>query len=564
MNFKNEAVKLLSDQIKDLTNDEIFEAIEVPKYTSMGDFAFPCFKLSKIFRKAPNMIAEEVSGNIDSNDIFEKIESAGAYVNFTINKGSYAKDVITKINELGDEYGNQNIGDKKKVIVEYSSVNIAKVMHVGHIRSAMIGNSLARIYKALDYDVVRINHLGDYGTQFGKMIVAYKKWGDKSVVEKNPVDELVKLYVKFHDEAKNDETLNDKAREWFLKLENQDEEAMELWDWMKEFSMIEFNRVYDLLDCEFDSFAGESFYSDKMPAILEELREKNVVKKDDGAEIVDLEEYNMPPSLITKRDGSSLYITRDIAAAVYRKETYDFYKNIYVVGAPQQLHFKQWMKIIDLMGRDFADDCVHVMFGMVSMEDGKMSTREGRVVKLEDVLLKATESIKTIIEEKNPTLENKDEVAKQVGVGAIVFQELFHNRIKDYVFSWDKMLSPEGETGPYVQYAHARACSLIRNIEVDNKNINFELLNDEVSMEVVRQLSKFEEAIMDAANKYEPSIITRYVCNLAQMFNSFYNANRIANQDANIQATRIALVKAVKITIKNALHLVTIAAPEKL
>jgi len=563
MDFKNEVVSLLASQIEDLTNEEILEAIEVPKNASMGDFAFPCFKLAKVFRKAPNMIAAEIAEKLES-DAFEKIDSVAAYINFTINKAAYAKQVVEKVIELGDEYGKQNVGDKKKVIVEYSSVNIAKVMHIGHIRSAMIGNSIARIYDALNYDVVKINHLGDYGTQFGKMIVAYKKWGDKSVVEQNPVDELVKLYVKFHDESENDPSLDDEARAWFLKLEQGDKEAIELWQWMKDFSMIEFNRVYDLLDCEFDSFAGESFYSDKMPAILEELREKKIVKKDDGAEIVDLEEYGMPPSLITKRDGSSLYVTRDIAAAVYRKNTYDFYKNIYVVGAPQQLHFKQWMQIVKLMGYEWADDCEHVMFGMVSMEDGKMSTRKGRVVKLEEVLLKAKDSILKVIEEKNPELENKEEVAKQVGIGAVVFQELFHNRIKDYVFSWEKMLSAEGESGPYVQYAHARACSLLKNIDVSEVDVDYSVLNDDASMEVIRHLSKFEEVIVDAARKYEPSIVTRYVTGLAQAFNTFYNANRISDQSDEIQAARLALVKAVKITIKNALHLITIQAPEQL
>lgn len=563
MDFKQKVVELLKSQIDALSEVEIEEAIEVPKYGHMGDFAFPCFKLAKAFRKAPNMIANDIAEAL-SDEAFEKIESAGPYVNFTINKGAYAQSVIDRIIDLGDDYGKQDVGHNDSVIVEYSSVNIAKVMHIGHIRSAMIGNALARIYKALNYNVTRINHLGDYGTQFGKMILAYKLWGEKAVIEQNPVDELVKLYVKFHEEAENNESLNDQAREWFVKLEQGDQEAVELWQWMKDFSMVEFNRVYELLNCEFDSFAGESFYSDKMPAILEELREKKIVKKDDGAEIVDLEEYGMPPCLITKRDGSSLYVTRDIAAAVYRKKTYDFKKNIYVVGAEQKLHFQQWMQIVKLMGYEWADDCVHVPFGLVSMEDGAMSTRKGRVVKLEDVLIKAKESILEIIEEKNPDLENKEEVAKQVGVGAIVFQELFHNRIKDYVFSWERMLSSEGETGPYVQYTHARACSLIRNIDASDENIDYSLLNDEASMEVVRQLGKFEQVIQDAARKYEPSIVTRYVCSLAQLFNTFYNANRIADQAPEVQAARMALVKAVKITIKNGLNLVTIEAPERL
>lgn len=563
MDFKKEVAELLSTQMPDLTLEEIVESIEVPKHSKMGDFAFPCFKLAKTFRKAPNMIAVDVAEKI-TTDAFEKVEAVGPYVNFTINKAAYSKQVIDRVLKLEDDYGKQTVGENRPVIVEYSSVNIAKIMHVGHIRSAMIGNSLARIYKTLGYDVTRINHLGDYGTQFGKMILAYKLWGDRAIVETNPVDELVKLYVKFHEEAENDDTLNDQAREWFVKLENNDAEALDLWQWMKDFSMVEFNRVYDMLNCEFDSFAGESFYSDKMPEILTELREKNIIQKDDGAEIVDLEEYGMPPSLITKRDGSSLYVTRDIAAAVYRKKTYDFYKNIYVVGGEQQLHFKQWMKIVELMGNEWAKDCEHVYFGLVSMEDGQMSTRKGRVIKLENVLIKATESIRAIIEEKNPTLENKDEVAKQVGIGAIVFQELFHSRIKDYVFSWERMLSSEGETGPYVQYAHARACSLLRNLPFKAEDVDYASLTDDASIEVVRQLSKFESVILDAARKYEPSIVTRYVCTLAQLFNTFYNANRISDQSDAVKATRLSLVKAVKITIKNALHLITIEAPEQL
>jgi len=563
MDFKQAISELLSEKIEGMTAKEVLETIEVPKHTKMGDYAFPCFKLAKTFRKAPNMIASDLAGDL-SSDLFDKIEGVGPYINFTIKPSVYAGSVIDKVLELGDAYGQQNVGQEDKVIVEYSSVNIAKIMHIGHIRSAMIGNALANIYKALNYDVVRINHLGDYGTQFGKMILAYKLWGDKAIIEQNPVDELVKLYVRFHEEAENDDSLNDQARNWFLKLEQGDQEAKDLWQWMKDFSMVEFNRVYDLLNVDFDSFAGESFYSDKMPAILSELREKEILQKDDGAEIVDLEAYGMPPSLVTKRDGSSLYVTRDIAAAVYRKKTYDFKKNIYVVGSEQKLHFQQWMQILKLMGNEWADDCVHVPFGLVAMEDGKMSTRAGRVVKLETVLLKAKESILEIIEEKNPDLENKEEVARQVGVGAIVFQELFHNRIKDYVFSWERMLSSEGETGPYVQYAHARACSLLRNMTFDQANTDYSLLSDDASMDVVRHLNKFEAVIRDAADKYEPSLVTRYACQLAQLFNTFYNANRMSGVENDLQQARLALVKAVKITLKNALALVTIDAPERL
>lgn len=565
INFKEEAVKLLSLAIENMSEAEISEALEVPKYTNMGDFAFPCFKLSKEFRKAPNMISKELEEKIAESDVFEKIEAVGPYVNFTNSKVLFAKAVIAKILDEADDYGKSNIGENKKVIVEFSSPNIAKPFHMGHIRTTMIGNSLYRIHKKIGYDTVAINHLGDYGTQFGKLIVAFKKWGNREEIDKNPIAELVKIYVKFHEAAEDEPSLDDEARAWFKKLEDNDEEALELWKWMRDASLKEFSRVYDMLDVHFDSYAGESFYSDRIPHVLDELRDKSVVKKDDGAEIVDLEEYNMPPALITKKDGSSLYITRDIAAAMYRKEHYDFYKNIYVVGSQQHLHFAQWMKIIELMGYDWAKDCVHVEFGMVALEEGSMSTRKGRVVYLEDVLNKAIEQTKKIIEEKNPNLENKEDVAKAVGVGAIVFQELSNNRIKDYTFSWEKTLSFEGETGPYVQYTHARACSLLRKSGIEKlENIDFSSVTDEVSIDVIRLLNKFPETIIDASSKYEPSIISRYVVNLAQMFNRFYHENPILVDDIEIKKARLAIVKAVANTIKNGLYLVGLKAPEKM
>ncbi|MGB3367929.1 MAG: arginine--tRNA ligase [Acidaminobacteraceae bacterium] len=565
VNFKEEAVKLLSLVIENMDETEISEALEVPKYTNMGDFAFPCFKLSKEFRKAPNMISKDLEEKIVISEAFEKIEAVGPYINFTNSKSIFAKSVITKVLNEADDYGNSDLGGNKKVIVEFSSPNIAKPFHMGHIRTTMIGNSLYRIHKKIGYDTVAINHLGDYGTQFGKLIVAFKKWGNREVIDKDPIAELVKIYVKFHEVAEEEPNLEDEARAWFKKLEEGDQEAKELWKWMRDASLKEFSRVYDMLDVHFDSYAGESFYSDKIPAVLEELREKNVVIKDDGAEIVDLEEYNMPPALITKKDGSSLYITRDIAAAMYRKEHYDFHKNIYVVGSQQHLHFAQWMKIIDLMGHDWSKDCVHVEFGMVGLEEGSMSTRKGRVVYLEDVLNKAVEQTKKIIEEKNPNLENKEEIAKAVGVGAVVFQELSNNRIKDYTFSWEKTLSFEGETGPYVQYTHARACSLLRKAGVESlENINFSRIEDEVSIDVIRLLNKFPEVIVDASNKYEPSIISRYVVNLAQMFNRFYHDNPIIVDDLELKKARIAIVQAVANTIKNGLYLVGLKAPERM
>ena len=565
IDFKQTIAELLSAHIEDMSTEEIYDTLEYPKHEDMGDYAFPCFKLAKVFRKAPNMISADLVESIGDHEYFENIEAVAAYINFKIDKAVFAKSVLETVAEEGDAFGSTNIGDNKNLIVEFSSVNIAKAFHMGHIRSTMIGNALYKIFGFLGYNAISINHLGDYGTQFGKMIVAYKMWGDRELILKDPVRELVKLYVKFHEEAEKDESLNDTAREWFTKLENGNQEAYDLWAWMKELSLKEFDRVYDLLGVHFDSYAGESFYSDKIPAVLKEMREKNVMTKSEGAEIVDLEDYNMPPALITKKDGSSLYITRDIAAAMYRKKHYDFDKNIYVVGAPQQLHFKQWMKIIELMGHDWAKDCVHVDFGTVSLEEGSMSTRRGRVIYLEEVLQKAIDSTKAIIEEKNPNLENKEDVAKKVGVGAVVYQELSNNRIKDYTFSWESTLSFEGETGPYVMYTHARSCSVLRKADVDySTDVEYGHLSDDASKDVIRLLSKFPEVVLEAARKYEPSMITRYVTNLAQRFNRFYHDNPILVDDVEVKKARLALVDATRQTLKTGLGLVGLAAPERM
>ncbi len=565
LDFKNIAAKVLNEHIESMNNEEIEENFEVPKYSHMGDLAFPCFKLAKIFRKAPNMIAKELAEKLNVDENFEKISAEGGYVNFTISKATLAKEILTKIKTEKDEFGASNLGENKTTIVEFSSTNIAKPFHIGHIRSTMIGNSLYRIYKFLGYDAVAINHLGDYGTQFGKLIVAFKLWGDKETIESDPIPELLKLYVKFHQEAEINPELDQEARMWFNKLENDDEEAYELWKWIRDESLEEFNRVYKMLGVHFDSFAGESFYSDKMPAVLEEMRSKDILKKDQGAEIVDLSEYDMPPALITKQDGSSLYITRDLAAAFYRKKNYDFYKNIYVVGSQQHLHFKQWFKIIELMDHEWAKDCIHVEFGTISLEEGSLSTRKGKVVFLEDVLNRASEQTLKIINEKNPNLENKEEVAKDVGVGAVVFQELSNNRIKDYTFSWEQTLSFEGETGPYVQYTHARACSVLKKVDSEVElDVDFSLLNDERSVEVIRTLNKFSEVVISAADKNEPSIITRYTVDLAQGFNRFYHDNPIITDDKELTKARVLLVDAVRQTIKNGLYLIGLKAPEKM
>lgn len=565
--FKLEVADIISAQVSDLSLEEIVSLIEIPPNKDMGDYAFPCFKLAKVFRKAPNMISSELCEKMEKTDLIQKVETAGAYINFFVDKSSLAKSVVSEVLDKKDDYGKNDLGQGKKVIVEFSSPNIAKPFHIGHIRSTVIGNSLYKVYKALGFDTVRINHLGDYGTQFGKLIVAFKKWGDEEEVKQAPIKTLLKLYVQFHDEAEKDPSMDEDARMWFKKLEDGEEEAVRLWSWFREVSLEEFNRVYDMLGVEFDSYAGESFYSDKMPRMIDIMNERRLLKESKGANIVDLEEYNMPPALITKSDGSTLYLTRDIAAATYRKETYDFYKNIYVVGSQQILHFNQWMKVVELMGFDWAKDCVHVPFGMVSLEEGTMSTRKGRVVFLEDVLNKAVDATKEIIknQKKNIDIENIDTVAKQIGVGAVVFQELSNNRIKDYEFSWDRTLDFQGETGPYVQYTHTRACSVLRkaNEEV-SADVDFSVLSDDDSVNVIKEIGNFPKAIKDVIKNNEPHIIARYVVDLAQAFNKFYHDNAIIVEDEKVRKARLSLVLATKQTIKNALSLLGIEAPERM
>lgn len=563
--FKKLISEIIKSEIEDLTLEEITALIEVPPNKEMGDYAFPCFKLAKIFRKAPNAIAEDLAGKIQPTDDINKIINLGGYVNFFVNKESLAKKVINQVLSEKENYGKSEFGKGKTVVVEFSSPNIAKPFHIGHVRTTVIGNALSKIYQSQGYHVEKLNHLGDYGTQFGKLIVAYKLWGDKQAVEKDPIKELLKLYIRFHDEAEAKPEMEDEAREWFTKLENGDQEAKDLWQWFRDESLKEFSRVYDLLDIDFDSYVGESFYSDKMPAVIEELKEKNLLVESDGAMIVDLEDSKLPPALIQKRDGSTLYLTRDLASAFYRKKIYNFDKSIYVVGAQQELHFKQCFEIIKRMGYDWYKDMVHVQFGMVSLEEGTMSTRKGRVVFLEDVLNQAIDRTRQIIEEKNPDAENIDEVAKAVGVGAVVFQELSNSRIKDYTFSWDRTLSFEGETGPYVQYTHARCCAVLRKADQPvSADINYEALSDQDAADVLSVLETFNKSIMTAMKKNEPHIVTRFVLDLAQAFNKFYHNSPILVEDADLRAARLALVEATRQTIENALKILGMKAPQKM
>lgn len=563
--FKLIVSEALKNQTQDLSLDEIVSLIEIPPNKEMGDYAFPCFKLAKVFKKSPNIIAEDLSNKINTTDEISKVVNLGGYVNFFINKSSLAKTVIENVLTQKEKYGHSNLGEGKTVVIDFSSPNIAKPFHIGHIRTTVIGNSLHKIYSSQGYKTERINHLGDYGTQFGKLIVAFKNWGSKEEVEKEPIKELLKLYVKFHDEAEKDPSLEDNAREYFTKLENNDKEAKELWQWFRDESLKEFERVYKLLDIQFDSYAGESFYSDKMDRVINIIKDKGILKESQGTNIVDLEEFNMPPALITKNDGSTLYMTRDLAAALYRKETYDFEKCIYVVGSQQSLHFEQLFKVLELVGFEWAKDLIHVPFGMVSLEEGTMSTRKGRVVFLEDVLNQAIEKTKETILSKNPDAKNVDEIAEQVGVGAVVFQELSNSRIKDYTFSWDKTLSFDGETGPYVQYTHARCCAVLRKADEEvTTDINYDLLSDTDSFEVLKVIESFNKSILNSLKKNEPHIVTRFCLDLAQAFNKFYHDNSILVEDTELKKARLSLVKATKIAIENGLSLLGIKAPERM
>ena len=563
--FKVAVATCLKEHIEELTLEEITALIEVPPNKDMGDFAFPCFKLAKVFRKAPNMIAAELSEKIEAKGVISNVTPLGGYINFFVNKSQLAETVIKDVLTKKEKYGHSDLGKDKTIVIDFSSPNIAKPFHIGHIRTTVIGNALYKIYDSQGYNTVRINHLGDYGTQFGKLIVAFKLWGNKEAVEANPIPELLKLYIQFHDEAERHPEMEDEARAWFTKLENGDKEAKELWQWFRDESLKEFARVYDLLDIEFDSYNGESFYSDKMDRVIDIIKDKGLLQESQGTNIVDLEEYNMPPALITKNDGSTLYMTRDLAAALYRKENYDFEKCIYVVGSQQSLHFQQLFKVLELVGFEWAKDMVHVPFGMVALEEGTMSTRKGRVVFLEDVLKQAIEKTKETMLTKNPNALNVDEIAKQVGGGAVVFQELSNSRIKDYTFSWSRTLSFEGETGPYVQYTHARCCAVLRKAEEEvTTDINYELLNDVDSAEVLKVIASFNKTILNAMRKNEPHIITRFVLDLAQAFNKFYHDNSILVEDAELRKARLALVCATRQALENGLKLLGMQAPERM
>lgn len=546
-----------------LSADEIAGLLELPPDSAMGDYAFPCFKLARSLRKAPPMIAGELVKVINA-DFLSRVEAVGGYLNFFIDKALYASSVIGEVLDKGEKYGSSDMGAGKTICIDYSSINIAKRFHIGHLSTTALGNALYKIYSFLGYKCVGINHLGDWGTQFGKMIAAYKHWGSREMVEQGGVQALSDLYVKFHAEAEKDPSLDDEGRAWFKKIETGDEEAISIWQWFKDLTLKDANRVYDMLGVKFDSYAGEAFYMDKMGPVIEELREKKLLKESDGAYVVDLEEYGMPPCLIIKSDGATLYTTRDLAAAFYRKKTYDFTKCLYVVAYQQSLHFRQLFKVIELMGHEWARDMEHVEFGMVSYEGQALSTRHGHVIYLEDLLNRSIEKARAIIDEKSPNLDDKDGVARKVGIGAVVFFALSAGRIKDIDFWWDRALNFEGETGPYVQYTYARCCSVLGKAPANLPDADYSTLDDAEAQDIVRLLEQFPKLVKEAAQRNEPSLITRYTVDLAQAYNKFYYEHRILDCEPATSAARIAITKAVRNVIGTGLTLIGVEPTEKM
>ena len=561
MDYKQHIAGMI--QVPGADKDFIAAAIEIPPTKEVGDFALPCFKFAKTLRKSPVMIASELAAAFKCDEVISSCEAVNGYLNFRLNRAAFVNSVVDKITEEGENYGKSTLGGGKVICIDYSSINIAKPFHIGHLSTTVIGAALYRIFNFLGYKAVGINHLGDYGTQFGKLIYAYKHWGGKEAVEKGGLKELTRLYVHYHELSEQNPEMDDEARSYFKKIESGDKECVELFEYFKSITLAETKKIYDLLDVKFDSYAGESFYNDKMQPVVDELKKDGLLVESEGAMVVKLDDYDMPPCIILRSDGASLYATRDLAAAFYRKKTYDFYKCLYVVAYQQNLHFKQIFKVLELMGEPWAKDMVHVAYGMVSLEDGAMSTRHGRVVLLEDVINKTIEKALEVIDAKNPYLENKEETAKIVGTGAVIFGALAQNKIKDIVFSYDKVLNFDGETGPYVQYTVARCNSVIKKAgEIDAKGIVDTVTDDEFALAV--QLESFPATVIAAAEKYEPSFITRYAVETAKAFNKFYLNCKVIGEDKERSSFRLKLTKATKTCLTSALALLGIKAPEKM
>ncbi|HEM3121370.1 TPA: arginine--tRNA ligase [Streptococcus suis] len=562
MNQKQVIAERLAAILPSLEVEAIYNLLEKPKSSEMGDIAFPAFSLAKVERKAPQAIAADIVEKLDTTG-FEKVVATGPYVNFFLDKAAISHQVLTDVITQKDQYGQLNIGQGRNVTIDMSSPNIAKPFSVGHLRSTVIGDALANIHEKLGYKPIRINHLGDWGKQFGMLIVAYKLWGDKAAVEADPISELLKLYVRINAEAEEKPELDEEARQWFKKLEDGDPEAHELWQWFRDESLVEFNRIYDKLDVTFDSYNGEAFYNDKMDEGIQILEEKGLLQESKGARIVDLESYNLPPALIMKTDGATLYITRDMATAMYRKRTYDFVKSIYVVGQEQINHFKQLKAVLKEMDFDWSDDMTHITFGLVTKDKKKLSTRKGNIILLEPTLDEAISRALTQIEAKNPDLENKEEVAHAVGVGAVKFYDLKTDRDNGYDFDLEAMVSFEGETGPYVQYAYARIQSILRKANFVPSAENDYKLADAESWEIIKHIQNFSNVVERAGDKFDPSLIAKYAINLAQAFNKYYAHTRILDESPE-RDSRLALAYATGLVLKEALRLLGVKAPEKM
>lgn len=562
MDYKKYVQDLIN--IDGVDKAEVDALVQPAKDTALADYCLPCFKFAKLMRKAPQVIAEEIASSIKKDDLIESVEAVAGYVNFKLSKVAFAKSVVDDAIAKGENYGASDEGNGKTICIDYSSINIAKPFHMGHLSTTAIGASLYKIYDKLGYNVVGINHLGDWGTQFGKLIVAFKKWGNKSDIEARGVRGLLDIYVKFHKEAEADESLNDDARRWFKLIEDGDKEALELFSWFKDLTLKEISRTYERLHVKFDSYAGESFYNDKMQPVLDEIAAKGLSESSEGATVVKFPNDEMPPCLLIKADGATLYATRDLAAAFYRKNTYNFYKSLYVVAYQQNLHFKQLFKVIDMMGYDWAKDMEHVAFGMVSMEDGKLSTRDGNVVFVEDVLDKARDKALEIINAKSPDLENKAQVAEMVGTGAVIFGVLSNNRIKDIVFSYDKVLNFDGETGPYVQYTYARCCSLLKKIGDIGDICDYDTLKKDDAYELIKLIEKYPAVIKEAGKRYEPSLVTRHLLAIASQFNKFYIEQNIMNSEEKERNARLKLVKITRDILRSGMALLGIDCPEQM
>lgn len=564
MDYKKQIVGDLQNVLDDvLKSEEIYDFIEVPKSSLHGDYAFPVFSLAKIYRKAPNMIAEELIGQLTKSN-YDDIVAIGGYINFFLNKGEVSKKVLKTIIEEKNHYGDFDLGNGGNVPIDMSSPNIAKPMSMGHLRSTVIGNSLSELASKVGYNPIKINHIGDWGTQFGKLIVAFKKWGSEESVLENPIKELLELYIRFHEEAENNPELESQGREWFKKLEDGDKEAIRLWEWFREESLKEFQKVYDMLNITFDSYNGEAFYNDKMDPIILELENKKLLISDNGADIVNLDKYDVNPALIRKSDGATLYITRDLAAAEYRIKTYDFVEALYVVGNEQAAHFKQLKGTLKELGYEWANTIKHIPFGLITSGGKKLSTRKGNIILLEEVLEEAINNTIKQIEEKNPTLENKEEIARQVGVGAVVFHDLKNDRMNTFDFNLDAIIQFEGETGPYVQYTRSRCESILSKVNWSVEDVEDNLsLSDVDSWEVIKCLNNFPMKIVEAYKKYEPSVIAKFLIDLAQKFNKYYSNHKILINDDEKNA-RLALVYSVSTVIKEGLRLLGIESPEEM